>query len=120
MGRNHSRGTEIQMSLTRCVMARRGAGLMSVAFCMSAFAGSSAFGARVVPDTINTSAKGACGTLPTVAPNDPKGLLRKLPKGFATNYQGFRDYPIATSAWANWKPKRKSGWNVQIIWAPPF
>ncbi|HEY2651793.1 MAG TPA: substrate-binding domain-containing protein [Solirubrobacteraceae bacterium] len=33
-------------------------------------------------------------------------------------YQGFRDYPISKSAWANWKPAHPSGWNVQIVWQP--
>jgi ribose transport system substrate-binding protein len=37
---------------------------------------------------------------------------------YAPSYVGFRDYPLQKSAWANWKPTRTSGWNVQVVWVP--
>src|SRR3954452_18632101 len=68
--------------------------------------------------TIPVSASGGCGTLPTVAPNDPKGLLSQLGGKYADSYVGFRDYPLEKSAWTSWKPARTSGWNVQVVWVP--
>src|SRR4051812_34835777 len=68
--------------------------------------------------TIPVSASGGCGTLPTVAPNDPKGLLSQLGGKYPDSYVGFRDYPLEKSAWTSWKPARTSGWNVQVVWVP--
>src|SRR5262245_12796777 len=91
----------------------------AAALCMTAFATSSAFAAsKVTPDSVATTTSGGCGTLPYIAPNDPNGLLRKLGTSYPSSYVGWRDYPIVKSAWANWKPKRKSGYNIQILWPP--
>ncbi len=93
-------------------------GVSAAIVCMGAFASSSAFAATVKPDAIVSSKSGGCGTIPYVAPNDPNHLLRTLPKSHSSAYEGFREFPIEKSAWANWKPKRKSGFNVQIVYAP--
>src|SRR6476646_496307 len=82
----------------------------------STFAASSPKGGAALPVVAKS---GKCGTLPYVAPDDPKGVLRKLDKTHQAAYVGFTDYPIVKSPWANWKPKRKSGFNVQIVWVPP-
>ena len=84
---------------------------------MAAFAAASAFGAGAGPDKIATSRSGGCGTLPFIAPKGA-AALNVLPKGYAARYAGFEDYPILKSAWASWKPKKKSGYNVQIVWVP--
>src|SRR5262245_6797643 len=63
------------------------------------------------------SAKGTCGTLPAVAPNDPDHVVSRLGRTYRDDYVGFTDYPIVKSPWSAWKPKRKSGWNVQIVWS---
>jgi ribose transport system substrate-binding protein len=54
-----------------------------------------------------------------VAPNDPSGVLASLGSTYTASYNGFTDYPVVKSPWENWKPAHKSGWNVQIVWAPP-
>ena len=70
------------------------------------------------PSDIPVSASGGCGTIPQIAPNDPTGALASLGPRYVSAYEGFRDYPISKSAWANWKPAHASGWNVQIVWQP--
>jgi ribose transport system substrate-binding protein len=64
------------------------------------------------------SASGGCGTLPAGKVNDPTGAIASLGTSYASDYAGFSDYPVTKSAWANWKPAKKSGWNVQIVWTP--
>jgi ribose transport system substrate-binding protein len=89
-----------------------------IALAVAAFAGSSALAAPVTSDSIATSTSGGCGTVPYIAPDAPGHVLSSLPKGYAAAYTGFSDYPIVKSAWANWKPKKKSGFNVQVVWLP--
>jgi len=88
-----------------------------VVSCLAAVAAASAFAAGAGPDKIATSRSGPCGTLPFIAPKGAS-TLNLLPKGYAARYAGFTDYPIVKSAWANWKPKKKSGFNIQIVWVP--
>ena len=64
------------------------------------------------------SASGGCGSLPAGKVNDPTGAIASLGSSYAIDYAGFSDYPVTRSAWANWKPAKKSGWNVQIVWTP--
>jgi len=68
--------------------------------------------------TIQVSESGGCGTLPSVPPNDPQALVAGLGEKYAPAYKGFKDYPLEKSAWADWKPARSSGWNVQVVWVP--
>src|SRR6476619_5862478 len=91
-----------------------------VVLCMSMFAASSAFGASkgAQPDSVKISSSGGCGTVPYVTPSDPQRLLRSVPKSTRDAYIGWRDYPIQKSAWANWKPKKKSGLNIEVVWVP--
>lgn len=65
-----------------------------------------------------TPAAGACGSIPTVAPQDPGGVLAKLPASVAANYDGYTS-PVAPSAWANWKPSHAAPYKVAIVWNPP-
>jgi len=87
---------------------------------MSMFAASSAFGASkgAQPDSVKISSSGGCGTVPYVAPSDPQRLLRSVPKSTRDAYIGWKDYPIQKSAWANWKPKKKSGLSIEVVWVP--
>ena len=90
-----------------------------IALGVASSAGSSALAATAVtPDTITTSTSGGCGTVPYIAPDAPAHVLSSLPSRYAADYTGFTDYPIVKSAWANWKPKKKSGFNIQIVWLP--
>ena len=63
-------------------------------------------------------AAGACGSIPTVAPQDPSGVLAKLPASVAADYDGYTS-PVAPSAWANWKPSHAAPYKVAIVWNPP-
>lgn len=101
------------------VMSRRSVTAV-ITVCVAGFAATSAFAASktVTPDTVKTSTSGGCGTVPYVAPKDPQHLVAKLGKNYQQNYVGFRSNTIMKSAWANWKPKRKSGFNIQIVWVP--
>ena len=96
----------------------RAAFAASVVTGVALLVGSSASAATVKPDKVTTSTSGGCGTVPYVAPDAPNHVLSTLPKAYAASYTGFTDYPIVKSAWANWKPKKKSGFNVQIVWLP--
>ncbi len=87
----------------------------------SAANGGSSTGTASAAAETNTSASSAstgCGTLPSVAPSDADGAVAALGKSYAANYNGFTDYPIVPSPWSKWKPRKASGWNVQIVWAP--
>lgn len=64
-------------------------------------------------------AAGACGSIPTVAPQDPSGVLAKLPASVAAAYNGYTS-PIAPSAWAHWKPSHAGTFKVAIVWNPPI
>ena len=113
--------------LSVVLLAACGGSSSSSSSATSAGSGSSGTGTAVAttasagsgaPGAIPVSASGGCGTVPAVAPNDPSGVLRSLGSQYVSAYQGFRDYPLAKSPWANWKPAHKSGWNVQIVWQP--
>lgn len=63
-----------------------------------------------------TSAAATCGAVPKVAPDDPKGLLKKLnmPAAQLATYNGWSN-PILPSAWAHWKPKHKPPYKIVAI-----
>ena len=65
-----------------------------------------------------TSGSGGCGALPAGKVNDPTGAIASLGSSYASDYAGFSDYPVTKSPWSHWKPAKKSGWNVQIVWTP--
>jgi len=56
----------------------------------------------------------ACGSVPNVAPNDPKHLLAKLPRAVRSIYNGYST-KIVPSAYAAWKPKHKAPYTVGIV-----
>jgi ribose transport system substrate-binding protein len=64
-------------------------------------------------------AAGACGSIPTVAPQDPSGVLAKLPASVTAAYNGYTS-PIAPSSWAHWKPSHAGPYKVAIVWNPPL
>ena len=66
-----------------------------------------------------SAAAGACGSIPTVAPQDPSGVLAKLPASVTAAYNGYTS-PIAPSAWAHWKPGHAGPYKVAIVWNPPI
>ena len=66
-----------------------------------------------------SAAAGACGSIPAVAPQDPSGVLAKLPASVTAAYDGYTS-PIAPSAWAHWKPGHAGPYKVAIIWNPPL
>ncbi|HVV58334.1 MAG TPA: substrate-binding domain-containing protein [Gaiellaceae bacterium] len=59
-------------------------------------------------------AAAACGTVPTVAPNDPQHLTAKLPRAVRQVYNGYSTR-IQASAWAHWKPKHKGPYTVGLV-----
>jgi len=64
-------------------------------------------------------AAGACGSIPTVAPQDPSGVLARLPASVTAAYNGYTS-PIAASSWAHWKPGHPGPYKVAIVWNPPL
>jgi ribose transport system substrate-binding protein len=115
--RNKQEEREVAFRITKARPSRT-AFAASVVTGVALLVGSSASAATVKPDKVTTSTSGGCGTVPYVAPDAPNHVLSTLPKAYAASYTGFTDYPIVKSAWANWKPKKKSGFNVQIVWLP--
>jgi ribose transport system substrate-binding protein len=67
------------------------------------------------PLTASLASAEKCGDLPYVAPQDPDGVLKSLPKSYLQAYSG---YPLAVhkSPWANWKPKHKPPYTIGISW----
>jgi ribose transport system substrate-binding protein len=59
-------------------------------------------------------AAAACGSVPTVAPNDPQHLTAKLPRAVRQLYNGYST-KIQASAWAHFKPKHKAPYTVGIV-----
>lgn len=61
---------------------------------------SSAGGGAAAPAASDGTADAECGTVPTVAPNDPDGLLEDLPEDVRTAFNGWPD-KVEASAWAD-------------------
>jgi ribose transport system substrate-binding protein len=61
------------------------------------------------------AAAGSCGSVPTVAPNDPQHVLAStLSASALAQYNGYSD-PIVPSAWANWKNPVKPPWKIALV-----
>jgi ribose transport system substrate-binding protein len=52
-----------------------------------------------------------CGSVPTQMPEDPDGVLAKLPKDVQAAYNLFPQ-PVHTSAWADWKPTKSKPYSI--------
>lgn len=76
-------------------------GLALLAMLLAAVAAMNATGAA----TPANAATVACGTLPTVAPNDPQKTLAKATAGAKALYNGW-PYQLRKSALANWKDRK--------------
>jgi ribose transport system substrate-binding protein len=66
--------------------------------------------------TASAAAASGCGSIPYVAPDDPKGILKKLSLPSQVNgfYEGW-NVALGKSAWANWKPTHKGKLKVAIV-----
>ncbi len=69
------------------------------------------------PASTSTTASGGCGSVPTVAPRDPDGLLAQLPADLRALYNGY-SYPVYKSQWADWKPKHSPPYTVGLAFGP--
>src|SRR6478735_5876937 len=62
--------------------------------------------------TANTAAPTTgCGSIPTQMPEDPDGVLAKLPKDVQAAYNLF-PHPVHKSAWADWKPSKSKPYSI--------
>jgi ribose transport system substrate-binding protein len=52
-----------------------------------------------------------CGSIPTKMPDDPEGVLAKLPKDVQAAYNLFPQ-AVGTSAWADWKPSGSGPYKI--------
>jgi ribose transport system substrate-binding protein len=67
------------------------------------------------PGSSGTASLGACGTVPSVAPNDPDHVLAStLSASTLKQYNGYSD-PIVPSAWAHWKDPVKPPWKIAFV-----
>jgi ribose transport system substrate-binding protein len=67
--------------------------------------------------TATTSASGSCGSVPTIAPRDPDGVLSALPADVRGWFNGY-DVPVYKSQWADWKPKHPAPYTVGLAFGP--
>ncbi|MGH2877538.1 MAG: substrate-binding domain-containing protein [Solirubrobacteraceae bacterium] len=63
--------------------------------------------------SISARASSNCGTVPSVAPKDPSGVLAQLPAVYRQSYNGYPGV-VRASPWANWKPKGEPPYTVGI------
>lgn len=90
--------------------ARRWAGaLIAIATLLVAACGGS--------PAATSSASGSCGSVPTIAPQDPDGVLSALPANVRAWYNGY-EVPVYKSQWADWKPKHPAPYTVGLAFGP--
>jgi ribose transport system substrate-binding protein len=58
-----------------------------------------------------------CGEVPTIAAQDPDGLLSALPPNIAAWYNGY-EVPVYQSQWANWQPNHAAPYTVGLAFGP--
>src|SRR4051812_38410432 len=92
--------------------------LIALAFVVTACASSDSSGGSGTTGKVASATPPAsgCGSLPLAKPNDPEGLVAKLPPELQKLYQGYR-YPVTKSRWSNWKPKHGPPYDVALQWA---
>jgi ribose transport system substrate-binding protein len=90
----------------------------TLALALGAVAVATAVAAPTFAQSTSPAAAGRttadCGTVPNVAPNDPNGLLAKLPAATKATYNGYSTR-IRTSSWAKWKPKHGGKYTVGVV-----
>jgi ribose transport system substrate-binding protein len=108
------------LGLAACssVATTASSGTTGTASATASLGAASSAAATASASAVAAPAAGACGSIPTVAPKDPSGVLAKLPASVAANYDGYTS-PVAPSAWANWKPSHAAPYKVAIVWNPP-
>jgi ribose transport system substrate-binding protein len=90
-------------------------GSLALAACASNSSSASAPASSAGAATAGAAALGACGTVPSVAPNDPDNVLQStLPASILKQYDGYSD-PIVPSAWAHWKSPVKPPWKIAFV-----
>ncbi|MBV9134342.1 MAG: substrate-binding domain-containing protein [Chloroflexi bacterium] len=60
---------------------------------------------------------GGCGDVPTIAAQDPDGVLSSLPANEAAWYNGY-EVPVYQSQWTNWQPKHAAPYTVGLAFGP--
>lgn len=75
-------------------------------------------GGGSTPDGGTTPEAGACGSVPSVAPTDPDGLLDGLSPDLQDQYNLY-PYEIKESAWSDWKSERTEGYTAAIVGQAP-
>jgi ribose transport system substrate-binding protein len=86
-------------------------GLLVLAVAIAAALGTASTGSSA---TESKAAAAACGTLPKVAPNDPRKALTGTTVKVKTYYNGW-PFQLYKSQLANWKPKGKGPYTVGIL-----
>ena len=71
--------------------------------------------ASLVRAPVGTSAAGSCGSVPSVAPVDPDGIVARLPASSRRAYDAYAT-PVRSSPWASWKPRHGPPYKVGITW----
>ena len=81
----------------------------------SSDSGSSGGGAASTTSTSSDASTAApttgCGSVPQQMPDDPDGVLAKLPKDVQAAYNLFPQ-PVHKSAWADWKPSKSKPYSI--------
>jgi ribose transport system substrate-binding protein len=88
-------------------------GSLALAACASNSSSSSAPASS--SGTAAAAAAGGCGSVPSVAPDDPGHVLQStLSASALKQYNGYSD-PIVASAWAHWKAPAKPPWKIAFV-----
>jgi ribose transport system substrate-binding protein len=69
------------------------------------------------PVTLAQPAAATCGEVPSIAPQDPDGVLSSLPANLAGWYNGY-EVPVYQSQWANWHPNHSAPYTVGLAFGP--
>ena len=88
---------------------RRISGALLIALTLMASSGS--------PAALAQPASAACGEVPTIAAQDPDGVLGSLPANVAGSYNGY-EVPVYQSQWANWHPNHAAPYTVGLAFGP--
>ena len=105
-----------QVSRTRSTLTGIAALLAAAGLC--ACSGSSAPSSSA-SNTTGTSTGDAtsssCGQIPLPAPATTGNVLADIPASYRSAYSAF-DGPLGPSPWRDWKPSKKTGFTVAILW----
>lgn len=65
-----------------------------------------------------SGASEVCGTVPTIAPVDPNGLLKDYSAEVVDSFNGF-PFEVQESAWKDWKSDKTSGFTAALVGQAP-